>query len=73
MKRIYFIVLLALFSYSVFGQQQLTGKVSGRVFEKSTTTPFIDATVAVYSKSDSSLISGVATDKDGEPQTLLCL
>jgi len=66
MKRTYFIVLLAFFSWTAFGQQQLTGKVSGHVFDKSATTPFIGATVAVYSKSDSSMISGASTDKDGK-------
>ena len=66
MKRNYFILLLAFFSYAAFGQQQLTGRVSGQVFDKSAAGPFLDATVAVYSKSDSSLISGTTTDKDGK-------
>lgn len=66
MKKNYLILLFAFFSFTAFGQQQLAGKVTGQVFDKSETAPFIDATVAVYSKSDSLLISGTATDKEGK-------
>lgn len=66
MKKIYLILLLVFCSVTAFGQKPETGKVSGRVTDKNSAAPFSGATAAVYTRTDSSLFSGAATDNEGK-------
>ena len=65
MKKIYLFIAFVLLTLSAFGQKSSQGVVAGRVFDRTTEAPFIEATIAVYRRADSSLVSGSATDKEG--------
>ena len=65
MKKLVLLIMISLISICAFGQHAITGSVSGRVVDNSDSTPFIEATVAIYNSVDSSLVSGSVTDKEG--------
>lgn len=65
MKRL-LIVLLSCFTFAgLSGQMTMSGQIKGRVLDASGQA-FENVTVAVYSMPDSSITTGVATDKDGD-------
>lgn len=66
MKKNCLILLFVCCTVMAFGQRPSTGKVTGRVTDKTAETPFNGATVAVYTRTDSSLVTGAATDNDGK-------
>ena len=66
MKKINLLFVIIFLTVTAFGQQTPSGVISGRVFDNSSSAPFMEATVAVYRSADSSLVSGSATDRDGK-------
>ncbi len=65
MKKLTLLIMILAFYTCASGQQAITGSVTGRVIDNIDSTPFIEATVAIYSSADSSLVSGSVTDKEG--------
>ena len=77
MKKIYILLLLTVFSFNVSAQtgQQLAlnttkpanqGIVTGKILDASSNSPIEYASVILLSKQNSQMVSGIATDKNGE-------
>jgi outer membrane receptor protein involved in Fe transport len=77
MKKIYALLLLAVLTFNVSAQvgQQLAsnttkpanqGIITGRIIDESSNAPIEYASVILLSKQNSQMVSGIATDKNGE-------
>ncbi|MDP2038298.1 MAG: carboxypeptidase regulatory-like domain-containing protein, partial [Ignavibacteria bacterium] len=77
MKKICILVLLTVFSLNIYAQagQQLAlnttkpanqGIVTGKIIDASSNSPIEYASVILLSKQNSKMVSGIATDKNGE-------
>ena len=76
MKQIFIVFFIAVFGFSTYaqnhteggkpdGQNIADGVISGHVFEKESKTPIEFANIVIYSKRDSSIVTGGITDKNG--------
>lgn len=65
MKRVLITVSLLLIAVTISAQTSFRGLIRGRVLEESTSKPFGNVTVAIYTVPDSTLKGGVATDENG--------
>jgi outer membrane receptor protein involved in Fe transport len=66
MKKICLFLVFIIFSTAAFGQKLPGGKVTGIISDLNSKAPFSGATAAVYTVTDSVLVSGAATDNAGK-------